>query len=87
MNIIIENKEIKINELPLLIFLYPIKVLNSLWSADKILFHKIKCREGIIHMEVGINNNPKKVLVQFNERLPMLVDGSNTENKLVIIFN
>ena len=28
---------------------------------------------GIIHIEVGINNNPKKVLVQFNERLPILV--------------
>ena len=30
LNIIIENNEIKIKDLPLLIFLYPIKVLNSL---------------------------------------------------------
>ena len=31
LNIIIENNEMKIKDLPLLIFLYPIKVLNSLY--------------------------------------------------------
>ena len=34
----------------------------DLWRADKTLFHKIKCREGIIHIEVGINNSPKRYL-------------------------
>ena len=56
LNIIIENNEIKIKDLPLLIFLYPIKVLNSLWRESITLFHKIKCRDGINHIEDGINN-------------------------------
>lgn len=37
--------------------------------------------------EHGINNNPINVLNQFNDKLKIVVEGSNTENKLVIIFN
>ena len=60
----IENNEIKIKDLPLLIILYPIRVLNSLWREFITLFHRIKCRDGINHIEEGINNKPRKVLNQ-----------------------
>jgi hypothetical protein len=35
LNIIFENNEIKIKDLPLLIFLYPIKVLNCIVMLTK----------------------------------------------------
>jgi len=53
----------------------------------KIIFHNKKCREGINHIVDGIKSNPIMVLNQLSGRLNVLVDGSNTENKLVIIFN
>lgn len=64
----------------------PNKVLNSLCKVKIILFQIILWREGIIQNIEGIINNPIKVLNQFNEKF-MFVEGSNTENKLVIIFN
>lgn len=80
------NKEIKINELPL----WPVgpkRVLNSLWRVSIILFQIMWYREGINQKEHGINNKPKNVLSQFNDNLKIVVEGSKTENKLVIIFN
>jgi hypothetical protein len=65
----------------------PNKVLNSLNKVIKIVFHKILIREGINQYEYGININPINVLNQFNEKLKIVVEGSKTENKLVIIFN
>ncbi len=51
------------------------------------VFHIKLNREGMIQYKAGINRRPKKVLSQFKDRLNNVVDGSNTENKLVIIFN
>lgn len=65
----------------------PNRVLNSLWRVNKILFQKIWYREGINQYIEGIIKIPKKVLNQFSERLKILEEGSNTENKFVIIFN
>lgn len=87
LNIIMENKEIKIKEDPLLIFLLPIKVLNSECSLIRIIFHRTKCRDGINQYVEGINNRPRRVLNQLMDRLFNLVDGSKTENKFLIIFS
>jgi hypothetical protein len=51
------------------------------------MFHVIKYREGINHILMGMNVNPMKVLVQLRGRFIVLVDGSNTENRFLIIFN
>lgn len=61
--------------------------MNSLWRVNKILFQKIWYREGINQYIDGIIKIPKKVLSQFNDKLKILEEGSNTENKFVIIFN
>lgn len=65
----------------------PNKVLNSLWRVNKILFQIIWYREGINQKEQGIKSNPIKVLNQFKDKLKIVVEGSKTENKFVIIFN
>lgn len=80
------NKLIKINVLPLNP-LFPISVLNSLCRVINTEFHKYLIREGISQYAEGIIINPIKVLNQFSERLKIDVEGSNTENKFVIIFN
>jgi hypothetical protein len=49
-------------------------------------FHKKWKREGINQYIDGIINRPKNVLIQFRDMLKMVVEGSKTENKLVIIF-
>ena len=82
----IENNEIKIRVLPLLILFVPIRVLNSLCNVYIIVFHKIKCRVGINQNLIGINIIPINVLIQLNDKFKILVDGSKTENKFVIIF-
>lgn len=81
----IENNEIKINVIPLIV-LFLINTLNSLWSVDVILIHKKFHRDGINQNIDGISIIPNTVLNQFKE-IPDLVDGSNDENKFVIIFN
>jgi hypothetical protein len=45
------------------------------------------CRDGINHNLVGINIIHMKVLVQLIDIFIILVDGSNTENKFVILFS
>lgn len=65
----------------------PNNVLNSLWSVNKMLFQKIWYRDGRNQYIEGINNSPINVLNQFNDKFMILEDGSNTENKFVIIFN
>jgi hypothetical protein len=87
LNRISENKDTNKNVLPLLIFLVPRRVLNSLCNFVEIRFHIIGYRDGINHNLVGININPKKVLTQFSDKLRFLVEGSNTENKFLIIFS
>lgn len=79
----IENREIKINVLPLIFV--PNKILNSLCKIIIILIHKKFHRDGISQYIEGINNNPRKVLSQFNEKI--FVEGSKELNKFVIIFN
>lgn len=44
-------------------------------------------RDGMSQNIEGIIINPRKVLNQFKEKLKILEEGSNTENKLVIIFS
>lgn len=51
-----------------------------------IKFHKVLIREGKIQKIIGININPIKVLNQFNDKFKIEVEGSNMENKFVIIF-
>ena len=43
-------------------------------------------RDGINQYIDGIINKPIKVLNQFKDKLNIEVEGSNTENKFVIIF-
>lgn len=74
-----------INVLPLWVEL--IKILNSECNLPTTWFHIKLYREGIIQYIEGINNKPKKVLVQFKDRLNRLVEGSNTLNRFVIIFS
>lgn len=80
------NKEIKMNVLPLCPE-GPNKVLNSLCKVIKIFLHNKLNREGRNQKEHGIIIIPIKVLNQFKERLKIVVEGSKTENKFVIIFN
>lgn len=85
LNIIIENRAIKIREDPL----DPIgskRILISLWRVIIILFQKMWNREGKSQYIEGIIKIPKNVLNQFNDMLKILDVGSNTENKFVIIF-
>ena len=86
LNKIIENRDTKMNVLPLWFESFN-RVLNSLWRVNKILFQIMLYRDGIIQYIDGIISNPINVLSQFNERLKILEEGSNTENKLVIIFS
>lgn len=77
------NKEMKIIEDPLI--LGPRSVLNSLCKVIEILFHNVLRRDGINQNDEGIINRPISVLVQLNDVL-QLVEGSNDENRLAIIF-
>lgn len=86
LNIINANKETNINVLPLCPF-GPNNVLNSLWRVKRILFQIIWNRLGISQNMEGIIKRPKKVLSQFKDKFKIVVEGSNTENKFVIIFN
>lgn len=86
LNKINENKEMNRKVLPLLALFSPKRVLNSLCSFVNNVFHSSGYREGINHILIGIRVNPRKVLSQFKDRLRLLVDGSNTENKFLIIF-
>jgi len=85
LNKIIENKEINIKVFPLNGEF--IKILNSAWSLEIICTHKKLWRDGVNQKIDGININPIKVLSQFNDKLKIVVEGSNTENRFVIIFN
>lgn len=85
LNIIIENKEIKINVLPFILLLF-ISTENSLCRVNVIFSHMVWNREGINQNRDGINKSPRNVLNQFIEVLKF-VDGSKVENRFVIIFN
>jgi hypothetical protein len=76
----------KIKELPLCP-VGPNKVLNSLCKVSRTKFQRNWNRVGISQKEAGINNNPRKVLNQFRDKFKIVVLGSNTEKRLVIIFN
>jgi hypothetical protein len=84
---IIENNDVNISVLPLLIFFVPRSVLSSSCIFFIVLFHAALFRDGIIHILVGMINSPNIVLNQFIDVLNMFVDGSNTENRFLIIFS
>jgi hypothetical protein len=65
----------------------PKRVLNSLCRVNKILFQIKEYRDGINQNAVGIKVKPRIVLIQLRDKFITLVEGSNTENKFVIIFN
>lgn len=67
--------------------LTPNKILNSLWRVIKIFDQKNINRDGIIQKDKGRIKNPKKVLIQLKEKLKIEEEGSNTENKFIIILN
>ena len=71
----------------LFLFIGPRRVLNSLNNKYNTLFQIKEIREGKNQNEYGIIINPINVLIQFKDKLKIVVDGSKTENKLVIIFN
>jgi hypothetical protein len=83
LNKISEKIDTKMKVLP---FLLLKRFLNSLCNLERSKFHIVKWRDGISHILVGINSNPKSVLVQLRGKLT-LVDGSNTENSFLIIFS
>jgi hypothetical protein len=85
LNRINENSEMKINVLPFSFL--PIRFLNSLCSFVSRIFHSIVYRDGVNHIVIGINITPRNVLVQLIDKLVGLVDGSNTENRFLIIFS
>lgn len=64
----------------------PRRVLNSLWSFSKIEYVKEENFEGISQNEGRIKTTKRTELNQFKGILKF-AEGSNTENKLVIIFN
>ena len=60
--------------------------LNSLWRVKVISLQHNDQREGEAQKRYGINSKPKKVEIQFNDKLKILEAGSKIENKLAIIF-
>lgn len=71
----------------MLILLFPIKVLNSLCKV-KIIFIQIRLnRFGSSQKINGTIINRKKVLNQLIDKFIIVVEGSKTENRLVIIFS
>jgi hypothetical protein len=85
LNIIIENKEIKINVLPFILLILR-STENSLCKVSVIFNHNICKRDGINQYIDGIINNPRNVLNQLREVLKF-VAGSKVENRFVIIFS
>lgn len=79
------NKDVKINK-KLLFFLLLIIILNSLYIVLVINLKIMKFWLGISQIETGINRNGINVLYQFKDKSKIFVDGSNIENKLVIII-
>jgi hypothetical protein len=51
-----------------------------------IVFHNFAVRDGITQITIGTIMSPSMVLVQFNGLFMIDEVGSNTENRLVIIF-
>ena len=51
-----------------------------------ILIQIILNRDGINQNDIGSINNPIIVLIQLMDKFKMLEDGSNVENRFVIIF-
>lgn len=86
LNKISENNEIKINVLPRFILFFPIKVLKSLCNRKMIFIQIIFSRFGKSQKISGKNEKINKVDNQFRDRFIIVVEGSKTENKLVIIF-
>jgi len=80
-----ENSEMKIKVDPFILFTFN-RILNSLCSVEAILIHIKLIRDGNNQNIVGRKINPRIDLNQFNERL-VLVEGSNVENRFVIIFS
>jgi hypothetical protein len=86
LNTIIVNREMNMNVLPLC-WAGPNRVLNSLCRVSMVLFHITVCREGVSQNMGGTRISPINVLVQFRDIFKILDEGSNTENRFLIIFS
>jgi hypothetical protein len=86
LNKIKEKREINIKVVPLNLEI-PNNVLNSKCKVKKILFQNMELREGKNQNNIGKNIIPNIVLIQFKEKLRILVEGSKIENRFIIIFN
>jgi hypothetical protein len=64
----------------------PVVSMNTLQSIYHSYFHSVMIY-GISRILIGINMIPINVLVQLIDVFIILVDGSNTENRFVIIFS
>lgn len=63
-----------------------ISILNSLWRDPVSVGNNMFVREGESQNIEGITSRPIIELIQFNWRDIIEEEGSNTENRLVIIF-
>jgi len=68
------------------LYLFLIRVLNSLCKIIIKLFQKVNHRDCKNQYLCGIKKINIKILNQFND-IYKLVDGSKDENKFLIIFN
>jgi len=69
-----------------LVFFFLNNINISLFNIINIL-NKIQfIRFGIIQIKFGINKIIIKVLIQFNSKLKIVVEGSKILNKFIIIF-
>lgn len=66
--------------------LFPKRFLNSLCRVIITRCHRKEIREGVNQNVRGKIKIPKMVLIQLRERLKIEDEGSNTENKFIIIF-
>lgn len=69
-----------------LIFFILYNINISLFNILNILNKIQLIRLGIIHKKFGISKIINKVLIQFNCRLKIIVEGSKILNKFIIIF-
>ncbi len=62
------------------------RALNSLCNVWMIFLHRNDHRDGEAQYRYGMNIRPRRVEIQFIDKLKILDDGSKIENRLAIIF-
>ena len=80
------NKKTEIIIRLIFIFFFLMLVINSEFSLSYKIVNIMVIREGVVQILGGIIINPIIVLYQFIDKL-ILVDGSNEEKRLAIIFS